>query len=90
MKYILLLFLTSCAYNTTIPNSYRTTKTIEYTYSCPYSYIMAKDSNNRLFCVLSDNRAYGIENGAKIDLKPKRKRLVTSKSKSSCENRGKL
>ena len=59
MKLIpLLLIITSCTTNQWQESrEYRVTER----YSCPDSYIMAKDKNNRLFCVLKDFNQNTIE-----------------------------
>lgn len=57
MKYLMLLFITSCGMNQLQP-TYTKTYKVTYNYSCQPGYIMAQDVNGNRFCVLSDNSRF--------------------------------
>ena len=51
MKILLLLLITSCSHTEFNPVH---TALVSYRYKCPDNYLMLKDAENRLFCVLTD------------------------------------
>lgn len=57
MKYLILLFISSCGMNQ-LQSSYERKYTVTMHEYCPNHYIMAQDVNGDRFCVLSDNSRF--------------------------------
>jgi len=62
MKILILLLLASCSHAEFNPLH---TTLVSYRYKCPDNYLILKDANNRLYCVLNET--------SRVDQKTKKK-----------------